>query len=653
MKKTYTLMLVGALALVPAARAVDRVVTTESPTGPGSLTEAINALQDGDRITFNISPGTPSAVHYIPTPVDAYPVITKNNITIDGYSQPGASPNTASIHEANNAALKIVLTSTNGNAMSMDTSLSASWGVPAGSVDWGYGDDEQAILAFFHATNVTVKGLVIIGPHDTASSVTAGTLKSICFAAVPKGLGGYKCENWHISGCWWGVNPVTKQLTYMPDGVTPAVPRICIASYRARNTPGGSEPDWNYNWPGTIGVAAGSSNPRAEFNIMLGSLGFDSEGRDFRASGNFWGVLPDGVTSVDISAIGTPDDGYFECGRNNSNIIFGTDGDGVNDDQEGNICGPINGAVKDFMDIYSPNAGTGTNQIIAGNNFNADINGKCFGPSLGIVCHTIRNTATVRFGSDFNGVSDDVERNIVFNGSLFDFDNAWPTNTFWLSMRGNSMTNVNELNTRIPPFGDGQAPTMGQNVYSAFIDVSGAGGTLDIIPVITSASATSLSGTCGKPLAAPYNKVMIDLYQADTSIPTIQQGKKWLAAYTENSTSDSNPAVGAFTVSTAGLGLQSGSQITLAATYVNEASATIKSITRNGNTTTLVIDNPNGGRYGIFASSTVNGTYAPVATTDASGVATFTSGGAAAFYRVTTPLAQGQTSPFAVTYVIP
>ena len=67
-------------------------------------------------------------MHYIQTPPDGYPLITKNNITIDGYTQAGAKSNTASIHAANNAVLKIVLTSTNGNALSMYSAVTNSAG---------------------------------------------------------------------------------------------------------------------------------------------------------------------------------------------------------------------------------------------------------------------------------------------------------------------------------------------------------------------------------------------------------------------------------------------------------------------------------------------------------------------------------------------
>ena len=91
MKKTYLLVLVGVMALVPVTRAVDRIVTTDAATGAGSLTAAINALNDGDNIIFHIPPEA-GEVHYIQTPPDGYPLITKNNITVNGYTQGGPRP---------------------------------------------------------------------------------------------------------------------------------------------------------------------------------------------------------------------------------------------------------------------------------------------------------------------------------------------------------------------------------------------------------------------------------------------------------------------------------------------------------------------------------------------------------------------------------
>src|SRR5207302_8289375 len=57
-------------------------------------------------ISFNV-PGTAGQVHYLQTPPNGYPIITNNGVTIDGYSQPGASPNSNPIHAPNNARIKI------------------------------------------------------------------------------------------------------------------------------------------------------------------------------------------------------------------------------------------------------------------------------------------------------------------------------------------------------------------------------------------------------------------------------------------------------------------------------------------------------------------------------------------------------------------
>ena len=75
-----------------AAFGTAKVVTNTSDAGPGSLRQAIldvNAETTPDSITFAI-PG--SGVHTI-TPLSPLPAIT-NSVTIDGYTEPGASANT-------------------------------------------------------------------------------------------------------------------------------------------------------------------------------------------------------------------------------------------------------------------------------------------------------------------------------------------------------------------------------------------------------------------------------------------------------------------------------------------------------------------------------------------------------------------------------
>ena len=110
--KTTSLLLGLALIAQITQAATITVTTTDnaSPAGDGqtSFLEALQSAQAGDTIGFNIAGAGP---HVIQTPMGGYPFITANDLAIDGYSQPGASPNTNPILGGNNAVLKIVLDS--------------------------------------------------------------------------------------------------------------------------------------------------------------------------------------------------------------------------------------------------------------------------------------------------------------------------------------------------------------------------------------------------------------------------------------------------------------------------------------------------------------------------------------------------------------
>src|SRR5256885_1235146 len=100
-------MMATVACILPTHAAVITVTTTNNP-GAGSLLEALSNVHDGDEIQFNIPGPGP---HYFATPFGGYPYITANDITIDGYSQPGAVANSNSILQPNNAQIKIVLDS--------------------------------------------------------------------------------------------------------------------------------------------------------------------------------------------------------------------------------------------------------------------------------------------------------------------------------------------------------------------------------------------------------------------------------------------------------------------------------------------------------------------------------------------------------------
>jgi hypothetical protein len=101
--KTVLLALCFAYAVSRLA-AADFTVTNNSDTGPGSLYQAItdaNNMPGADRVLFNI-PGP--GVHIIDVSHNSLPTLT-DSLVIDGYSQPGAKPN--SLVVGDNAVLLI------------------------------------------------------------------------------------------------------------------------------------------------------------------------------------------------------------------------------------------------------------------------------------------------------------------------------------------------------------------------------------------------------------------------------------------------------------------------------------------------------------------------------------------------------------------
>jgi hypothetical protein len=134
--------LVFFLVIVAAvnAQAATFVVTNTNDSGPGSLRQAIldaNTDAVADQIAFNI-PGT--GYHQINATSSSWPAITQP-VMIDGYTQPGSSPNTLSV--GSNAVRTINLSRGSSITVSaancvirglvLDTSLSVSFQAGAGS----------------------------------------------------------------------------------------------------------------------------------------------------------------------------------------------------------------------------------------------------------------------------------------------------------------------------------------------------------------------------------------------------------------------------------------------------------------------------------------------------------------------------------------
>jgi hypothetical protein len=124
------------LALAQKPAYATSTVTNTSDGGAGSLRQAIldaNFTDGASVINFNI-PGT--GVHTI-KPSSALPIITEQ-VTIDGYTQPGASPNTKAV--GNDASLKVQLSGTNAPQGTSGLEIVASDSVIKGLVINRFGD---------------------------------------------------------------------------------------------------------------------------------------------------------------------------------------------------------------------------------------------------------------------------------------------------------------------------------------------------------------------------------------------------------------------------------------------------------------------------------------------------------------------------------
>jgi hypothetical protein len=146
-----SLAFLGNLAVRAKIITVNTTNNISPAAGETSLVQAIHLLQDGDTIHFNIFGSGPFYLATPPmSPDNGYPAITNNDITIDGYSQPGAFPNTNTILSSNTARIQIVLDSRAG-------------GRRVESIP-GYGSTESSVLLIKGATNVTIRGLDFLGP---------------------------------------------------------------------------------------------------------------------------------------------------------------------------------------------------------------------------------------------------------------------------------------------------------------------------------------------------------------------------------------------------------------------------------------------------------------------------------------------------------
>lgn len=728
--------LIGLAALICAALSGAAQAATVTVTNvddgvsnigaPGTLYWAITNCNPGDTIAFKIDSSVHGPGPYYfkgppPSNLDnggGLPLIyRKHNLLIDGYTQPGSSPNTHSITQANNAVIKIVIDGRDNNSRGMDyTTFDGTLATSDPPIDntsmsnerGGFGNSERALLAIYRSTNVTVRGLAFLSTFNDPN----GDQKGICLAH-DYGLDTSALDrlaytegseaNCHICGCWFGVDPTNQTVAGVSAGL------MAIANYRHRDVSGGSRPDLP-NVGLIVGVAPGSANPRAEFNVFVGyGYVMDSENIRARFSGNFVGVMPDGVTPYNMPEIdpvnfGNAGNGFFEWGRfdDTEPMIIGTDGDGVNDADEGNLFGPE--AVITSPRLTQPNvfdfySTSRKPYIIAGNRFGVAVDGTRWTNSSFVIFGGLGlNSGTqVRFGSDFNGVSDALEANVVYNNnlapniysfstnvaggippfpasSLFEGMNSSPgtTTDAWVSVRGNVF--VNNFPTFNPDDTFGNSASQYLPWWNNFI--AGVPDVVSTIPTLSGSSTVStLIGTFGAPPANDYSNLVLDLYVPDPEGQTngalfdfpdfggtsgwgFVQGKTYLGSFRIP-----NPASGTFSLDISRLGLAHGTKVTAAITYSAFARPNITSISRAGGNTTLAWTGSNGGPFasataggsssgfGVQRANTLNGSWTTVAFAPTN-TTTLADAASAAFYRVVGPVS-GMTTLCAPPVTLP
>jgi len=606
MKKIHALTIIGLLAFTPITRAATITVNTADNTNFGAgvtnLVRALTNVNNGDTIAFNIPGAGP---HYLQTPVDGYPVLIKDNVTIDGYSQSLSKSNSNPITAANNADIRIVLDSRNGNyrvmAYELFTPENSSPPIDNSSMATersGYGTSEVAILGIYRATNANIRGLAFLGQATgDPSTYSIAVAHDYGLDTTVKDRLEYNdgsSRGCHINGCWFGIDPTNKTVA----GLSPA--QSAVAFFRHRDVSGGPRPELP-NEGLVVGVKPGSANPRSEFNVMAYHfLTLAGEAVRTRFSGNFLGVLPDGVTPTGIPA---QFGGGLEIGRYNDTnaIVLGTDGDGVNDADEGNLFGPLDQGGVVFA-FYST---SDKPYIVAGNRFGVDINGSLWATNSQTIWDDIGSTTKVQFGSDLDGVSDAWEANLIYNNNPFAALFPDPSTTLEprmlvinpgarISFRGNVTVNNDLIPFDYADGANGRTASF-TNYEAPYMDTSSPNG---IIPTLTTTNVyPTVSGTFA-PGIAPYTNIIIDLYQLDpegwangklfglteltdgvTYTNGFPQGKKYLGSFPVANT-------GSFSINAAGLDFGLGA-VTVTVNYSADPAGT-----HNGRVHTSNFSNP-------------------------------------------------------------
>ncbi|MBK8990035.1 MAG: carboxypeptidase regulatory-like domain-containing protein [Chloroflexi bacterium] len=404
-------VMVGLGRVTAVAHATTYTVTTTADSGPGSLRQAIldaNANPGADTITFAIgAPGSQQTIQ----PTTALPTIT-GPVTIDGWSQGGSGYTGPPLIELNGALAgpqAIGLTLTAGSSVVRGLVVNGfAIGGSAGGIrlqtgggNWIYGN--YIGTNFAGDTRVAnTRGIWIDGGSSNnrigtnADGVDDVAERNVISANVEQNIWIYQPATTGnlIMGNYIGLNAAgtaavgTNNQTVAAAGIT-----VQEASYTVIGTDGDGQGD----------ALEGNVISGSMLNINLTGTSNFNESHHNRISGNLIGTNASGTASVGIQAEGVR---VYVAYDN----LIGTDGDGVSDELEGNL---ISGNI-DFGVMLQQ---TGSrNTVVAGNKIGTDItgmtaipNGTISSPRAGILLGGYGH----RIGTNSDGVSDDLERNLI------------------------------------------------------------------------------------------------------------------------------------------------------------------------------------------------------------------------------------------------
>jgi hypothetical protein len=286
------------LCTICSTVAADFVVTIQSDSGPGSLRQAItsaNALPGRDNISFNI-PG--AGVHVITTST-ALPEIT-DPVIIDGYTQPGAQPNTQAVGDNAVILVEINAQSSGGNGLQFSAGPSIVRGLSITGfqnfgielVGSGTGNtiegnfiglrpDGTTALAGGRGINVYTANNVIGGTTPAARNVVSGS-------SDPASAGVFVAGNQNtVLGNYIGTDP---------SGMVPRSHNVGV-----------------YVFPGFSGTVIGGSSSGAG-NVVSGMFAaIHANSSPAQIMGNYIGIASDGRTPLKNNGIGV-----FANGSNNT-----------------------------------------------------------------------------------------------------------------------------------------------------------------------------------------------------------------------------------------------------------------------------------------------------------------------------------------------